>query len=146
MHSLKDGYINPLGQKVMGLKSTLKQVSNSLKVGIKNNTLKINRLGTLMGLHTRGNAPSTPFSEIERLEAKIEKNSLEVVQLKNSHKEKKSFHGLGFRSFDEARAWLQIKVPTEQFGFIVDFQTIIEHIFTQITGMDSLKQLEKIIS
>ena len=145
IHDLKDKVIDPLEQKVTGLKSIVKQVSNALKGGINNNTSRINRLATLMGHHPSGTM-TIPSSEINQLEARIESLSLEVVKLKNSHKESIAFHGLGFPSFEESKAWLQIKVPTGQFGYVVDFHTTMEHIFTQITGMDSLKQLEKFIS
>ena len=55
MNNLKDGYIDPMNQKINGLKNTLKHVSNARKVGINNKTLSdivlklefVNALGEL---------------------------------------------------------------------------------------------------
>ena len=54
------------------------------------------------------------------------------------------FHNLGFRSKTESKAWLQLNAPIDQFGFIVDFHTVMEHIHQQITGVDSLSSLGKL--
>ena len=63
IQDLKDKVIDPLEQKVTGLKTIVKQVSNALKGGINNNTLKINRLATLMG-HQPSRTVTIPSSEI----------------------------------------------------------------------------------
>ena len=54
------------------------------------------------------------------------------------------FHNLGFQSKNEANSWLELHAPKNQFGFVVDFHTVMEHIHQQITGMDSLASLGKL--
>ena len=52
-----------------------------------------------------------------------------------------AFHDLGFKSKIESKAWLELNSSTDQFGFMINFHTLMEHIHQQITGCDSLTSL-----
>ena len=65
----------------------------------------------------------------------------EVARQRASDGDGISFFNLGFRSKKESGAWLELNAPKKQFGFLVDFHTVMEHIHQQITGMDSLSSL-----
>ncbi len=54
------------------------------------------------------------------------------------------FHNLGFKSKRKADAWLIINAPKQEFGYLVDFYTVMEHINQQFTGMDLLSSLGKL--
>jgi len=51
---------------------------------------------------------------------------------------------LGFKYPRDGEAWLSIHDPTDQFGFVIDFHMLMEHIFTRMTSEDILKKLEKV--
>ena len=55
-----------------------------------------------------------------------------------------NFHNLGFPSKVESDAWLDLHALGGNFGFLVDFHTLLEHIFHAISGMDALKQLQTV--
>ena len=75
---------------------------------------------------------------------RITKLEQEMSRSRASEGEGVAFHNLGFQSRSEANAWLELNAPKNQFGFIVDFHTIMEHIHQQITGNDSLASLGKL--
>ena len=76
--------------------------------------------------------------------SRLSKVEQEATRAKSSDGESVMFHNLGFRSKREADAWLVINAPKQEFGYLVDFHTAMEHINQQITGMDSLSSLGKL--
>jgi len=54
------------------------------------------------------------------------------------------FGQLGFRSQHDCTAWLQQHHPDDEFGLLVDFHLVMEHVFVQINGQKLLANLEKI--
>ena len=62
----------------------------------------------------------------------------------NSKGEAIKFDNLGFPSKFESDALLELHVPAGNFGYIIDFHTLMEHIHHTITGVDSLKQLQNV--
>ena len=54
------------------------------------------------------------------------------------------FHNLGFPSKFESDAWFEIHSPEGTFGLIVDFHTLMEHLYHAITGVDAMKQLQNV--
>ena len=62
----------------------------------------------------------------------------------NSKGEGVNFHNLAFPSKFESDTWLELKIPSGSFGFIIDFHTLMEHVHYAITGVDSLKQLQNV--
>ena len=53
-----------------------------------------------------------------------------------------TFYNFGSLSKNESGAWLDINVPGGNFGFLIDFHTLLKHIHHAITGVDILKQLQ----
>ena len=45
---------------------------------------------------------------------------------------------------EQSDAWLDLHAPNGNFGYIIDFHTMMEHIHHSITGVDSLKQLQNV--
>jgi len=54
------------------------------------------------------------------------------------------FGQLGLRSQQDCTAWLQLHHPGNEFGLLVDFHLVMEHIYVQINGQKLLANLEKI--
>jgi len=54
------------------------------------------------------------------------------------------FGQLGFRSQQDCTAWLHLHHPGDEFGLLVDFHVVMEHVFVQINGQKLLANLEKI--
>mmetsp|Transcript_2269 Transcript_2269/g.3186 ORF Transcript_2269/g.3186 Transcript_2269/m.3186 type:complete len:82 (+) Transcript_2269:1940-2185(+) len=54
------------------------------------------------------------------------------------------FSSLGFCSSSEAAAWLSLHSVSRDFGYLVDFHTLIEHVHANIANEDSLKSMERI--
>ena len=57
---------------------------------------------------------------------------------------KVKFHSLDFTSKTDSDAWLEHHAPNGNFGLLVDFHTLMEHIHHSITGVDALKQLQNV--
>ena len=74
-------------------------------------------------------------------------NNILLEDISNSPlSEKKAikFYNLGFPSKGEADAWLDLHAPNGNFGFVIDFHTLMDHIHHAITGVNSLKQLQNV--
>ena len=84
------------------------------------------------------------MSHINSILTRMTKVEQEVVRVGASEGENILFYNLGFRSKTESDAWLEINAPQQEFGYLVDFHTVMEHIQQQITGMDSLASLGKL--
>jgi len=54
------------------------------------------------------------------------------------------FGQLGFRSARECDAWVLTHHPGEDFGLLVDFHLVMEHVHVQMTGQKLISNLEKI--
>ena len=54
------------------------------------------------------------------------------------------FGRLGFRTQSDCSSWLQTHHPSDEFGLLVDFHLVMEHVFVQINGQKLLANLEKI--
>jgi len=54
------------------------------------------------------------------------------------------FGQLGFRSSKESDAWVITHHPGEDFGLLVDFHLVMEHVYVQMTGQKLISNLEKI--
>ena len=51
---------------------------------------------------------------------------------------------MGFMDKGEADAWLDINSQNKNFGLLIDFHTLMEHVHHAITGVDALKQLQNV--
>jgi len=55
------------------------------------------------------------------------------------------YSGLGFRSQPESDAWVETNQPSDDYELIMDFNCVIEHVYTtQIVGQKILSNLEKV--
>jgi len=54
------------------------------------------------------------------------------------------FGQLGFRSSRECDSWITTHHPGEDFGLLVDFHLVMEHVHIQMTGQKLISNLEKI--
>lgn len=64
-----------------------------------------------------------------------------VSQLQDNTKGAIKFNDLGFKLFNEGRAWLEIYCPDANFGFLFDVAITMEHIQRQINGKEQLKTI-----
>ena len=63
---------------------------------------------------------------------KIDALTEEIRVLKSKSSEVISFHQLGFRGPEEADSWVEEHCPSGRYGLVVDFHTMMEHIFQRI--------------
>ena len=77
-------------------------------------------------------------------ESRVSRLEQELSKVRAADGEAIAFNNLGFRSKDEAGAWIDLNAPKDDFGYIVDFHTAMEHLHQQITGVDSLASLGKL--
>ena len=54
------------------------------------------------------------------------------------------YANLGFRSQKECDAWIETNQPSDDYGLIIDFNGLMEHVWTQIVGQKILTNLEKV--
>ena len=83
-------------------------------------------------------------SQLGLLADRVKKLEQDAAKLKGADGVAVAFNNLGFTSRRESDAWLELNAPKDQFGFVVDFHTVMEHIHQQINGVDSLSSLGKL--
>ena len=148
MKDAKDTFTFDLDQHTIALNATVSNVKKALsgvakgaKGGIEQNMSRLSALeaSSLSEAHAYTAPPdlSLVFERLTLLEQ-------ESARSRASEGAAVGFHDLGFRSKTEAHAWLVLNAPVDQFGFMVDFHTVMEHIQQQITGIDSLSSLGKV--
>ena len=82
--------------------------------------------------------------ELASITSRMSRIEQEMARSNASEGDGVSFNTMGFQSNSESNAWLELNALKEQFGFVVDFHTVMEHIRHQITGTDSLLNLGKL--
>ena len=122
-------------------------MSRSLKLQIETNSSNIAGLTSsnawTPGFKTTSNSVEGLLEEFEDLRTQV--NQLEGRHEKISAQgELVKFHNLDFTSKEQSDAWLELHAPDGNFGLLIDFHTLMEHIFHSITGVDSLKQLQNV--
>ena len=136
-----------LRSSIKFVKDTLINVSRSLKDQISTNTQDIAYLDrTTSSRSTFGGSDNIMDNlTVEFNEMKTQIDGLEV-RLTNMESQGDSikFHSLDFNSKQDSDAWLELHVPKGNFGLIVDFHTLMEHLHHSITGVDALKQLHNV--
>ena len=140
--------VEPLESTTSSLKNTLIGVARRLKQQADVNTKDIQGIMTSSSFSSSG--PSLPkdfaadiSSDVDILKTKLEEHDIKLAKL-NVTGEAIKFNSLGFISKIEADAWLELHAPNGNFGLIVDFHTLMEHIHHSITGVDALKQLQNV--
>ena len=112
--------------------------------GFAQTSANINSMRSFAGSGAMPEVNNQSAEDLLRVTNRITKLEQELSRSKASEGEGITFNNLGFQSRSETNAWLELNAPKHQFGFIVDFHTIMEHIHQQITGMDSLASLGKL--
>jgi len=76
---------------------------------------------------------------------RMHKMELEIAALRSTKDSSViKFGQLGFRSQQDCTSWLLQHHPDDEFGLLVDFHVVMEHVFVQINGQKLLANLEKI--
>ena len=129
------------------VKNTLVNVARSLKEQISTNVQNIAYLekstSSRSNILSSDNALEDLSTDFRELQVQVETLDAKMNNIDNKGDVIK-FHSLNFISKDEASAWLEHNVPSGNFGLVVDFHTLMEHIHHSITGVDSLKQLQNV--
>ena len=102
------------------------------------------RLATKSRAVTTSRGTSFTLEDISGVTSRVTRLEQEITRSRAAEGDGVGFNNSGFQSRNEANAWLELHAPKNQFGFIVDFHTIMEHIHQQITSMDSLASLGKL--
>ena len=131
--------IEPLTMKCHKVKPTLLTVSQSLKAQID-----INAQGIIDAANQgspRGD--NVDFSrDITRLDNILVVLEFKTASLVSGQGEGIEFNNMRFRGKKDSDAWIETHAPGGNFGFVVDFHTMMEHINHNITGVDALNQLQ----
>jgi len=77
---------------------------------------------------------------LQRLEAL--ETELRIVKSANDNSAIK-YSGLGFRSQKECDAWIEANQPSSDYGLLLDFNGIMEHVWMQSGGQKILSSLER---
>ena len=111
------------------------------KGGVERN---MSRIGVLKSSSFTQAHLNTAPPDLFRVKNRLTRLEQESARARAAEGEPIGFHHLGFKSKMESKAWFALNAIIDQFGFIVDFHTVIEHIRQQITGVDSLSSLGKL--
>ena len=117
------------------------------------NTFVINASRTLNSkIINVSSSPAHSAVDIKQFEERdkliMEKMSVledEITTLKAAHDSSAiRFGKLGFRTSAEANLWVEVHHPGQDFGLLMDFHLIMEHLNVQMTGQKLMSNFEKI--
>ena len=115
--------LEPLTQKCQKVKSTLLTVSRNLKSQIDANAQEIFEVGNQK---TSGRSSVDFSGDVARLDNRLSALESETANL-FTQSEGINFNNMGFRSKNDSDAWIETHTPGGNFGFVVDFHTMMEH-------------------
>jgi len=76
---------------------------------------------------------------------RFEKMEKEMQMLKSMNDESAVKYGnLGFTSQRDSDAWIEANLPSDEYGLLMDFNLVLEHVYTQIAGQKILTNLGQI--
>ena len=83
----------------------------------------------------RSNNGDTPqvTEDIQRLEYRILALEKEISKLALTEEKAIKIFNLGFSSEGESDVWLDLHLPQGNFGYVIDFHTLLEHNYHSIT-------------
>jgi len=95
------------------------------------------------GLSDQNVQPTLPSSTdlLQRLE-KME-GEMKMMKAMNDDSSVK-YSNLGFNSQKDSDAWIEANLPSDDYGLMMDFNLVFEHVYTQLAGQKILTNLEKI--
>ena len=132
---------------VKSVKDTLINVTRTFKDQISMNARNINYLEKSTSSRSNNLISDHALDElsVDFKELRLQVEDLDLrLKTMDSHGDVIKFHSLDFMSKSDADAWLEHHVPNANFGLVVDFHTLMEHIHHSITGVDALKQLQNV--
>ena len=76
---------------------------------------------------------------------RLEKMESEMKMLKSINDESSvKYGGLGFTSQRDSDAWIEANFPSDEYGLLMDFNLVLEHVYTQMAGQKILTNLGQI--
>jgi hypothetical protein len=145
-----------LSQRVDKLRDTVIKACESIESNTKRSNKNFEVLNSEMDFvrNVRGRFESGSSFKLRGSDAKELREEIERVahsqddlklQFRNlsaqTDKESVKFCNLGFRTFQDASAWIDIHFPDYSFGLIMSAFTVLEHIHSSFTGQLSLEHL-----
>jgi len=131
---------NKVHQELMPLKQKLKELEEFSVISARK--LQSN----IVTLANRTQTPVTqPVQDNTNLLKRLDtlEKEMRMVRSPNDSSAIK-YSGLGFRSQKESDAWVEINQPSDDYGLIMDYNCVMEHVWTQIVGQKILTNLEKV--
>ena len=101
---------------------------------------------TIVGTSNNDNTGIKDTQEqVDKLEKLVSTLSESIKKLSSSSNAPKAikFGGLGFTSLQDVATWLQLNDPSEDFGWVIDFPIMCEHIINQMKEEDIVKRIER---
>jgi len=149
------GHSSKISELLQPLESTSHEVAILTNQVKELNTFAVDAVRKLNSRIIRNNVTpavdlqSFCVTEMDQREAMINERmktlEVELASLRSTQdKTVVKFGQLGFRSQHDCTAWLQQHHPEDEFGLLVDFHLVMEHVFVQINGQKLLANLEKI--
>ena len=142
--NMKNAFVASIGN----LKSQIDEVGRQSLMFAPNMNVDIDTIVTKVEQKMQSNMSSQDVEMNPEFEEKINDKLMdisdEIKKLKSNSAEVISFHQLGFRGPDEADSWVEEHCPSGRYGLVVDFHTMMEHIYQKIKGIDALARLEKV--
>ena len=136
-----------LKSSIKFVKDTLINVSRTLKDQISANSQDIAYLDRTSSSRSIAGVSNNMMDnitvEVSDMKAQVDNLEARLTNM-DSKGDCIKFHSLGFNSKQDSDAWLELHVPNGNFGLVVDFHTLMEHIHHSITGVDALKQLQNV--
>ena len=131
-----DAKLQPLEQRL----DDLQEYSIKLGQHLKD---KLDRI-----VNSQQTAPTminTPQVQTVDLNERMSKLERELSSIRSATDETTiQYGGLGFRSQSDCSAWIETHQPHEQYGLIMDFNIVMEHVFGQFAGQKILPKLGSI--
>ena len=145
--------INKIRQELTAVSYTNTKETKQLQMEM---TGRLNSLDTMMGKcvnllrkdinnlyqGSSGNQHSQDISKIQKNLLDLNSQIKSIVS--SSTKSAIKFCKLGFTSFEEASTWYQTHATGEQFGLLVDFHMVMEHVAYQLALSNSISKMQKL--
>jgi hypothetical protein len=131
------------------LRDTVASNTKRTMQSVDNIHLEMNTIQNVRGRFVPDTSTGGAMSDVGELKAEVERviriNDELAVKLKSlaaqADKEAIKFCNLGFRTFQDAAAWIDIHFPDYSFGLIMSAFTVLEHVYSIFAGTQSLERL-----
>ena len=111
-------------KKVTDLRRTVVAIAKATKDGAEGNMTRLDflELKPSINAHVSSNGNNVG------LKARLVLLKQESARARAAEGDTIAFHDLGFRPTIESNAWLTMNVPNKEFGYVIDFHTLMEHV------------------